>query len=133
MSLNITCGKTLDTIDQFIDIKNKKSTTFIQFDIIEFYPSITWALLLKSLNYKREYMDITDEEIEIILACRKSILTDSRRTCVKSHVDNFDIPMGAYSLAQVADLIGIYILDMLGCIVIWWTLLEWRNHLYPGW
>ena len=30
-------------------------------------------LLLKSLNSAREYTDITDEEIEIILACRKSI------------------------------------------------------------
>ena len=32
-------------------------------------------------------------------------------------MDNFNIPMGAYDLAQVADLIGIYILDTLGHIV----------------
>ena len=36
---------------------------------------------------------------------------------MKSHVDNFDIPMSAYNLAQVADLIGIYISDTLGRIV----------------
>ena len=36
---------------------------------------------------------------------------------MKSHVDNFDVPMGAYDSAQVANLIGIYILDTLGCIV----------------
>ena len=36
---------------------------------------------------------------------------------MKSDVDNFDVPMGAYDLAQVADLIEIYNLDMLGCIV----------------
>ena len=40
--------------------------------------------------------DITDEEIEIILACRKSILAENRRIWVKSHEDNFDVPMGAY-------------------------------------
>ena len=36
---------------------------------------------------------------------------------MKSHVDNFDVSMGAYNLAQVVDLIGIYILDTLGRIV----------------
>ena len=30
-----------DTIEWFRNIKNKSKTTFIQFDIIEFYPSIT--------------------------------------------------------------------------------------------
>ena len=77
----------------------------------------TRELLLKSLNYAREYTDIIEEEIEIILACRKSILSDNCRTWVKNHVDNFDVPKGAYDSAQEADLIGIYILDMLGRIV----------------
>ena len=86
-------------------------------NIIEFYPSITWGLWLKSLNHAWEYTDITDEEIEIILAWRKSILSDNRRTWMKSHVDNFDVPMGTYGSAQVADLRGIYILDTLGRIV----------------
>ena len=63
----------LDTIDWFKNIKNKKRSTFIQFDIIEFYPSITRELYLKSLNHTRKYADIIDKEIEIILACRKSI------------------------------------------------------------
>ena len=53
--------------------------------------------------HAREYTNIANEEIEIILAYKKSILTDSRRT----RVDNFDVPIGAYNSAQVAD----YILD----------------------
>ena len=32
-------------------------------------------------------------------------------------MDDFDVPMGVYDSAQVADLIGIYILDTLGRIV----------------
>ena len=36
---------------------------------------------------------------------------------MKSHVDNFDVPMGAYDSAHVVDLIGIYILDTLGRII----------------
>ena len=43
-------------------------------------------------------MAITDEVIEIILACRKSILADNRRTWVKSHMDNFDVPHGRLRL-----------------------------------
>ena len=105
------------TIDWFRKIRDKKRSTFVQFDIIEFYPSITKELLLRSLNHAREYTDITEEEIEIILASMKSVLSDSRRSWVKSHVDNFDVPMGAYDSAQVADLVGIYIRDTLGRIV----------------
>ena len=36
---------------------------------------------------------------------------------MKSHVDNFDVLIGVYGSAQVADLIGIYILDTLGRII----------------
>ena len=86
----------MDTIDWFKKMKDKKRSTFVQFDIIEFYPSITKELLVRSLNHAREYIEITEEEIEIILASRKTVLSDNRRSWVKSHVDNFDVPMGAY-------------------------------------
>ena len=107
----------MDTIDGFKNIRDKKRSTFVQFDIIEFHPSITRELILRRLNHAREYTDIMQEEIEIIQACRKSVLSDNRRTWVKSHVDNFDVPMGAYDSAQVANLVVIYILDTLGRIV----------------
>ena len=64
-------------------------------------------MLQRSLNHAREYTHITDEKIEIILAYRKSFLDDNGRTRVKSHVDNFDVSMGTYDPAQVADLINI--------------------------
>ena len=107
----------MDTIDWFKNIRDKKRFTLVQFNIIEFYPSITKELLLKSLNHAREYTDITEEEVEIILACRKSAQSDNCRTWIKSHIANFDVSMGDYDSAQVADLLGIYILDVLGRIV----------------
>ena len=107
----------LDSIDWLKNIKNKKRSTLIQFDIIEFNLSITRELILKSLNHTWEYTDITDEKIEIILAWTKLMLSDNRRTWVKSHVDNFDVPMGTYDTARVAELLGIYILNTLGRIV----------------
>ena len=89
----------MDTTDWFKNIWDKKMSTFVQFDIIEFYPSITGQMLLKSLNHAREYRNITEEEVEIILKCRKSVLSDNRRTWVKIHVDNFDVLMAAYDSA----------------------------------
>ena len=64
----------LDTIEWFKNIKHKNKTTSIQFDIIDFYPSIKKELLLQSINLAWNYTDITKAELDIILACRKSLL-----------------------------------------------------------
>ena len=50
----------MDTVDWFRNNRDKKRSTFVQLDIIEFYPSITRELLVKSLNHAREYTDITE-------------------------------------------------------------------------
>ena len=47
----------LDTIEWFENIKHKNKTTFIQFDIIDFYPTITKELLLQSINLAKNYTD----------------------------------------------------------------------------
>ena len=125
----------MDAIDWFKNIRDKKRSTFVQFDIIEFYPSITKELLLKSLNHAREYTDITDEEVEITLACRKSVQFNNHRTWVKSHIDNFDVPMGGLQLSSGSwhsrDLhrrhFGSYCWLRAGR-----TLSRWRNYLHPG-
>ena len=70
----------LDIIEWFKNIKHKNKTTVIQFDIIDSYLSINKELQLLSINLARNYMDITQEELDIILACRKSILCDNNTT-----------------------------------------------------
>ena len=51
---------------------------------------------------------------------------------VKNGLDNFDVPMGGYDSSQIADLVGLYILDMLTRIIIpqqvgllswWWVII----------
>ena len=69
-----------DTIEWFKKIKNKSKATFKQFDIIDFYPSITKNTLIDSINYARKYVEITEEQYDIILACRKTVLKNSRFT-----------------------------------------------------
>ena len=98
-----------DTIEWFRKIKNKSKATFMQFDIIDFYPSITKNTLIDSINNARKYVDITKEQYEIILACRKTVLKNNGSTWVKSGSDNFDVPMGGYDSSQIADLVSLYI------------------------
>ena len=62
-------------------------------------------------------MDITEEQTEIILTCRKTILTDNKSIWIKNCTGNFDVPTGVYESAQITDLIGIYILDTIGKII----------------
>ena len=42
---------TQTVITWFKSIENKESSSFITFDIVDFYPSITKELLTKSMNY----------------------------------------------------------------------------------
>ena len=103
----------LDTIEWFRGIKNKSKASFIQFDIIDFYPSISKKILIDSINYAKEYIDITKEQFDIILACRKTVLENNGTTWIKSGPMNFDVPMGGYDSSQIADLVGLYILNVL--------------------
>ena len=83
----------------------------MQFDIIDVYPSISKNILIDSINYAREYVDITKKQYDIILACRKIILENNETTWVKSGPVNFDVPMGGgYDSSQIVDLVAfIYI------------------------
>ena len=47
-------------------LKNKSKATFIQFDITDFYPSISKEVLVDSINYAENYVEITDEQYQII-------------------------------------------------------------------
>lgn len=70
-----------------------------------------------SLNFARGYTEITDSDLEIILASRRSILKYNDANWVKKYNESFDVPMGAFNSAQIADVVGIYILDTLSRIV----------------
>ena len=64
-----------------------------------------------------KYIDITNEQYEIILACRKTVIKNNDSTWVKNGLENFDVPMGGYDSSQIADLVGLYILNMLTRII----------------
>ena len=86
---------------------------FIKFDIVEFYPSITEKLLRKALNFAKEHTTISAQEEEVIWHARKSLLFSSNSTWVKREGEQFDVTMGSFDGAEICELVGLYILNLL--------------------
>ena len=108
---------TKDVIDWFKNIKNKGNARFIQYDIEEFYPSISEELLNKSLNFVKQSADIGEDEISIIKHARKSLLFDQSNTCWQKQTGLFDVTMGSWDGAEICQLVGLYILSKLKSII----------------
>ena len=62
-----------------------------------------------SLDYAKTHANIDDQEVDMIMACRKSVLFNDGKTWTKKN-KNFDVTMGAQDGAEVAELTGIYLL-----------------------
>ena len=63
-----------DVINWFTASTEKAKSKFIKFDIYEFYHSITEELFKKALNCAKSFVEISDEEEESILHCKRSLL-----------------------------------------------------------
>ena len=101
------------TINWFTNLKNKKKLTFILFDVEKFYPSIDLKLLLEALKWCQKYVDMSDEEIQVILAARKAMLYMDGEPWAKKGGDIFDVGMGFFDGAEICELIGLYLLEEL--------------------
>ncbi|PIK55408.1 hypothetical protein BSL78_07679 [Apostichopus japonicus] len=105
---------TLSVIEWFRNIQNKDKHTFISFDIVEFYPSITRSLLEKAIAMAKEHTHISNQDIQIIMHSKKSILFDNGTPWrKKGHIHLFDVTTGSYDGAEVCELVGLYILNTL--------------------
>ena len=78
-------------IKWFQSIEAKDNCTFTNFDFIEFYPSIS-ENLGRALSFAREYINISDEEINVIQHSRKLLLVSLK----KDGTGLFDVEMGSY-------------------------------------
>lgn len=105
---------TSDVLTWFTNIPNKKKSKFIKFDIVEFYPSISETLLSDALTFAQTITDIEIAQIEIIKHSRKSLLFDEDNIWVKKGDVMFDVTMGSYDGAEVCELVGLYLLNVLG-------------------
>ena len=92
---------TKSVLSWFNNITNKHQYSFIAFDIIDFYPSISIELLTAALDFASKYDQITDAEREIILHAKKSCLHKSGEYWgKKSSCNLFDVTMGSFDGAD---------------------------------
>ena len=89
---------TQTVITWFKSIDNKRSSSFIKLDIMNFYPSITKELLTKSINYSQCISTIEEEAITAIFHARKTLLFDKTSISFKKDNPDIDVTMGSYEL-----------------------------------
>ena len=104
---------TWDVIKWFKAKTGKQNFTFIQFDICEFYPSITEKLLKDTFEWVSTVTPINDDQKEVIFHARKNFMFDKNRPWVKKGDKNFDVPMGSFDSAEVSELVGLFLLSKL--------------------
>ena len=109
---------TYSVIEWFNSLTQKYNRTFVVFDIVDFYPSITESLLRKALMFAQQHIIIDNEKINIIMHARKSLLFNEDEPWMKKEKEGaFDVIMGSYDGAEVCELVGAYILSILGPII----------------
>ena len=89
-------------INWYSDIPNKNRHTFAIFDIENFYPSITEKLLTDSINFAKQYTNIPDRDIDIIMHSRESLLFNNGNAWIKKDNSSFDVTMGSYDGTDIS-------------------------------
>lgn len=99
-------------IDWFNKVEKNERTTFISFDVVNFYPSISKTLLQKALNFARKYTTITQDDEDIIVQAKATLLYHENQPWKKTSADDlFDVTMGSFDGAETCELVGLYILE----------------------
>ena len=108
------CKNTESVTNWFKSVPNKHLYTFLMFDIKDFYSSIKEKLLREAKRFAKPYISVTNKDIETIFHARKSLLYYNDELWLIKGESNFDVLMGAYDGAEVCELIGIFLLSLLG-------------------
>ena len=112
---NLNQWKNTDSvITWFKNMPNKSTRSFITFDVVDFYPSISEELLNEALTFASQYDTITDNEKKIIMQAKRSLLFSRNTTWgKKTRKSLFDVTMGSFDGAETCELVGSYLLSEL--------------------
>ena len=95
-------------------LQNKRNSTFICFDVVEFYPSISEALLNRALDLASQHINISATHRKIIINAKHSLLFSNGQPWMKRNSNSlFDVTMGSYDGAETCELVGSYLLSQL--------------------
>ena len=74
-----------------------------------FYPSISSNLFKESIEFARQFIYISDDDLSIIMQARKSVLFEGTTTWIKNSGDeDFNVPMSCFDGAETCELVGTY-------------------------
>ena len=93
------------------ELGNKTKHTFIQFDVVNFYPSITEKLLKDSIKWARKFLKIEPEDERTILCAKKTLLFNENELWVKKGDSDFDVAQGSFDGAETCELVGLFLLS----------------------
>jgi len=103
---------TASVLQWFTNIDGNERHSFVTFDVIDFYPSISDKLLSDALEYASKHVPITDNERHIIFHAKKSVLFHDAQTWGKKNAEHmFDVTMGSRDGAETCELVGLYLLS----------------------
>ena len=119
---------TADVINWFKIIEEKKRHTFVVFDIVNFYPSITKELLQDALEFAKQHVQVSNDDMNVIMhACKSLLFAQGQAWSKKDRGDMFDFTMGAYDGAEACEIVGAYILPKLAVHLDWTSVGLYRD------
>ena len=74
---------TQSVIDWYINIRGKRNSSFVVFDIKNFYPSITLELLNNPIKCASEKCTISETDLSIIIQSRQTLLLSDKQPWVQ--------------------------------------------------
>ena len=87
----------------------------MQFDMEEFYPSISKDLLLKVIDYTKRFVNINDDETKTIMHSRKYLIFSGTDVWIKKDGDkDLHVTMDSFDVAKICEVVGLFILHKLG-------------------
>ena len=87
----------------------------MQFDIEEFYPSISKEPLLEAITYAKTLVSSVMKKLTPIMQSGKSLLFNNTDIWIKKNGDpDFDVTMGSSDGAELCEPVSLYILHILG-------------------
>ena len=71
----------------------------------------------KAIEFAKTIVDIPDEDLSVIMQSRKTLFSEKVPWVKKERGQDFDVPMGCYDGAEVCEIVGSYLLNLLGNIL----------------
>jgi hypothetical protein len=90
---------------------SEKASGILTFDIEAFYPSISEKILTNALDWAESVIGFEEYERGVIVAARDTVLIHQNSVWAKKGNSLFDVTMGCPDGAEIAELVGLYLLN----------------------